>query len=266
MAGGARSLACSYRSRCSASVMMLQASDVCVAGVFSSKGGERFWCHAAESRMVGWPAAAGSRRNSIRPAPHRHRCTEPNNNKASDNGTFVPANCTCARITPTHMDSSTVEVWVVEEMPMAWVMGDMVVVGEVRVVAVAPAFATNLIGVNQRVVELVVGRVAVPPTPEVMVSGHYLWFVVHASMPNSAVWVRMLLCGARGEMGTTAEEMNIVAATCQRESGTRDGGNPIAMGSEIVLVGHPNCTGSEPDEDLRVVGRGTGGEDLQGVV
>ncbi|RCV37260.1 hypothetical protein SETIT_8G048900v2 [Setaria italica] len=75
--------------------------------------------------------------------------------------------------------------------------------GEVRVAAVAPAFATHSFGMNQRVVELAVGRVAqldvgvyeaevaAPPTPGVAPPGYYLWFVVHAGVPSSAAWVRM---------------------------------------------------------------------------
>ncbi|CAD6254592.1 unnamed protein product [Miscanthus lutarioriparius] len=74
----------------------------------------------------------------------------------------------------------------------------------VRVVAVAPAFATHSFGMNQRVVELAVGRVAElevgvyeavvagPPTPGVAPPGYYMWFVVHAGVPSSsAAWVRM---------------------------------------------------------------------------
>ncbi|XP_062197365.1 aldehyde oxidase GLOX-like [Phragmites australis] len=75
--------------------------------------------------------------------------------------------------------------------------------GEVRVAAVAPAFATHSFGMNQRVVELAVGRVAqlgigvyeaevaAPPTPGVAPPGYYLWFVVRAGVPSSAAWVRM---------------------------------------------------------------------------
>ncbi|WVZ54176.1 hypothetical protein U9M48_005017 [Paspalum notatum var. saurae] len=74
--------------------------------------------------------------------------------------------------------------------------------GEVRVAAVAPAFATHSFGMNQRVVELGVGRVALdvgvyeaevaaPPTPGITPPGYYLWFVVHAGVPSSAAWVRM---------------------------------------------------------------------------
>jgi hypothetical protein len=75
--------------------------------------------------------------------------------------------------------------------------------GEVRVAAVAPAFATHSFGMNQRVVELAVGRVArldvgvyeaevaAPPTPGVAPPGYYMWFVVHAGVPSSAAWVRM---------------------------------------------------------------------------
>ena len=74
----------------------------------------------------------------------------------------------------------------------------------VRVAAVAPAFATHSFGMNQRVVELGVGRVAeldvgvyeavvaAPPTPGVAPPGYYMWFVVHAGVPSSsAEWVRM---------------------------------------------------------------------------
>ncbi|WVZ54188.1 hypothetical protein U9M48_005026, partial [Paspalum notatum var. saurae] len=72
--------------------------------------------------------------------------------------------------------------------------------GEVRVAAVAPAFATHSFGMNQRVVELGVGRVArldigvyeaevaAPPTPGIAPPGYYLWFVVHAGVPSSAAW------------------------------------------------------------------------------
>ncbi|WVZ54175.1 hypothetical protein U9M48_005016 [Paspalum notatum var. saurae] len=75
--------------------------------------------------------------------------------------------------------------------------------GEVRVAAVAPAFATHSFGMNQRVVDLGVGRVArvdvgvyeaevaAPPTPGIAPPGYYLWFVVHAGVPSSAAWVRM---------------------------------------------------------------------------
>ncbi|EES08069.1 aldehyde oxidase GLOX [Sorghum bicolor] len=76
--------------------------------------------------------------------------------------------------------------------------------GEVRVVAVAPAFATHSFGMNQRAVELAVGSVAqlevgvyeavvaAPPTPGVAPPGYYMWFVVHAGVPSSsAAWVRM---------------------------------------------------------------------------
>ncbi|CAN6374312.1 unnamed protein product [Urochloa humidicola] len=77
--------------------------------------------------------------------------------------------------------------------------------GEVRVVAVAPAFATHSFGMNQRVVEMAVGRVAevdvagvyeaevaAPPTPGVAPPGYYLWFVLHAGVPSTAAaWVRM---------------------------------------------------------------------------
>ncbi|KAF8745048.1 hypothetical protein HU200_013460 [Digitaria exilis] len=81
--------------------------------------------------------------------------------------------------------------------------GEVVGVGEVRVVAVAPAFATHSFGMNQRVVEMAVGRVvemdvgvfevevAAPPTPGVAPPGYYLWFVVHDGVPSSAAWVRM---------------------------------------------------------------------------
>jgi hypothetical protein len=82
--------------------------------------------------------------------------------------------------------------------------GAAAAVGEVRVAAVAPAFATHSFGMNQRVVELAVGRVAqldvrvyeaevaAPPTPGIAPPGYYLWFVVHAGVPSSAaVWVRM---------------------------------------------------------------------------
>jgi hypothetical protein len=74
---------------------------------------------------------------------------------------------------------------------------------EVRVAAVAPAFATHSFGMNQRVVELAVVRiaqldvgvyeveVAAPPTPGVAPPGYYMWFVVHAGVPSSAAWVRM---------------------------------------------------------------------------
>ncbi|CAD6258012.1 unnamed protein product [Miscanthus lutarioriparius] len=74
----------------------------------------------------------------------------------------------------------------------------------VWVAAVAPAFATHSFGMNQRVVELGVGRVAeldvgvyeavvaAPPTPGVAPPGYYMWFVVHAGVPSSsAEWVRM---------------------------------------------------------------------------
>ncbi|KAL6870894.1 hypothetical protein ACP4OV_014742 [Aristida adscensionis] len=75
--------------------------------------------------------------------------------------------------------------------------------GEVRVTAVAPGFATHSVGMNQRVVELEVGRVArlgagvyeaevaAPATPGVAPPGYYLWFVVHAGVPSGAAWVRM---------------------------------------------------------------------------
>ncbi|KAG2556040.1 aldehyde oxidase GLOX-like [Panicum virgatum] len=75
--------------------------------------------------------------------------------------------------------------------------------GEVRVAAVAPAFATHSFGMNQRAVELAVGRVAqldvgvyeaevaAPPTPGLAPPGYYMWFVVHAGVPSSAAWVRM---------------------------------------------------------------------------
>ncbi|WVZ54197.1 hypothetical protein U9M48_005034, partial [Paspalum notatum var. saurae] len=81
--------------------------------------------------------------------------------------------------------------------------GDTAALGEVRVAAVAPPFATHSFGMNQRVVELGVGRVArldvgvyeaevtAPPTPGIAPPGYYLWFVVHASVPSSAAWVRM---------------------------------------------------------------------------
>ncbi|KAL6658339.1 hypothetical protein ACP70R_003925 [Stipagrostis hirtigluma subsp. patula] len=75
--------------------------------------------------------------------------------------------------------------------------------GEVRVAAVAPGFATHSLGMNQRVVELAVGRVArlgvgvyeaevaAPATPGVAPPGYYMWFVVHAGVPSSAAWVRI---------------------------------------------------------------------------
>ncbi|KAM3293521.1 hypothetical protein ACQJBY_036837 [Aegilops geniculata] len=78
----------------------------------------------------------------------------------------------------------------------------------VRVVAVAPAFATHSFGMNQRVVDLAVTRVAqldvgvyeaevaAPPSPGVAPPGYYLWFVVHAGVPSSAAWVRMRPLGA----------------------------------------------------------------------
>ncbi|OAY64720.1 hypothetical protein ACMD2_03693 [Ananas comosus] len=80
---------------------------------------------------------------------------------------------------------------------------------EVRVVAVAPGFATHAVGMNQRVVGMGVGRVerisppapapaeyeaevAAPPSPEVAPPGYYLWFVVHAGVPSDrGVWVRI---------------------------------------------------------------------------
>ncbi|GJN28554.1 hypothetical protein PR202_gb16694 [Eleusine coracana subsp. coracana] len=73
----------------------------------------------------------------------------------------------------------------------------------VRVAAVAPGFATHSFGMNQRVVELAVGRVlrlgagvyeaevAAPPTPGVAPPGYYLWFVLHAGVPSTAAWVRL---------------------------------------------------------------------------
>ncbi|CAN6380718.1 unnamed protein product [Urochloa humidicola] len=88
-------------------------------------------------------------------------------------------------------------------------VGGESLLGEVRVVAVAPAFATHSFGMNQRVVEMAVGRVvpevddgggvgvyeaevASPPTPGVAPPGYYLWFVLHAGVPSSAAaWVRM---------------------------------------------------------------------------
>ncbi|CAO2141010.1 unnamed protein product [Urochloa humidicola] len=85
------------------------------------------------------------------------------------------------------------------------VPGEASSLGEVRVVAVAPAFATHSFGMNQRVVEMTVGRVAevdvagvyeaevaAPPTPGVAPPGYYLWFVLHAGVPSTAAsWVRM---------------------------------------------------------------------------
>ncbi|XP_066341049.1 aldehyde oxidase GLOX1-like [Miscanthus floridulus] len=65
----------------------------------------------------------------------------------------------------------------------------------VRVAAVAPAFATHSFGMNQRVVELAVGRVAeldvgvyeavvaAPPTPGVAPPGYYMWY---CSTPEEA--------------------------------------------------------------------------------
>ncbi|KAK3119503.1 hypothetical protein QOZ80_9AG0671490 [Eleusine coracana subsp. coracana] len=73
----------------------------------------------------------------------------------------------------------------------------------VKVTAVAPGFATHSFGMNQRVVELAVGRVvrlgvgvyeaevAAPPTPGVAPPGYYLWFVLHAGVPSTAAWVRL---------------------------------------------------------------------------
>ncbi|KAG1369847.1 aldehyde oxidase GLOX-like [Cocos nucifera] len=75
--------------------------------------------------------------------------------------------------------------------------------GSVEVVAMAPAFATHAVGMNQRAVVLPVGRVtqvgpfayeaeaAAPPSPEVAPPGYYLWFVVHAGLPSQGVWVRI---------------------------------------------------------------------------
>lgn len=75
--------------------------------------------------------------------------------------------------------------------------------GSVEVVAMAPAFATHALGMNQRAVVLPVGRVtqvgsfayeaevAAPPSPEVAPPGYYLWFVVHAGLPSQGVWVRI---------------------------------------------------------------------------
>ncbi|CAL4982289.1 unnamed protein product [Urochloa decumbens] len=94
------------------------------------------------------------------------------------------------------------------EVPVAAAGEGEASIGEVRVVAVAPAFATHSFGMNQRVVELAVGRVvaavddgivgvyeaevAAPPTPGVAPPGYYLWFVLHAGVPSSAAsWVRM---------------------------------------------------------------------------
>jgi hypothetical protein len=79
---------------------------------------------------------------------------------------------------------------------------------EVRVAAVAPAFATHSFGMNQRVVSLAVGtvaqlaaglyeaQVAAPPSPSVAPPGYYLWFVLHAGVPSTAAWVRMRPLGA----------------------------------------------------------------------
>jgi hypothetical protein len=72
-----------------------------------------------------------------------------------------------------------------------------------RVAAVAPGFATHSLGMNQRLVELAVGRVTqlgvtlyeaevvAPPTPGVAPPGYYLFFIVHAGVPSSAAWVRL---------------------------------------------------------------------------
>ncbi|KAG8090717.1 hypothetical protein GUJ93_ZPchr0011g27075 [Zizania palustris] len=79
---------------------------------------------------------------------------------------------------------------------------------EVRVTAVAPAFATHSFGMNQRVVEMTVGtmtqldaglyeaHVAAPPSQSVAPPGYYLWFVLHAGVPSSAAWVRLRPLGA----------------------------------------------------------------------
>ncbi|KAF8762266.1 hypothetical protein HU200_009653 [Digitaria exilis] len=76
--------------------------------------------------------------------------------------------------------------------------GEVVRVGEVRVLAVAPMFAKLSFGMNQRVVEMAVGmvvemdvgvfevEVVTPPTAGVAPPGYYLWFVVHDGVPSSA--------------------------------------------------------------------------------
>ncbi|CAL9056182.1 unnamed protein product [Musa banksii] len=74
----------------------------------------------------------------------------------------------------------------------------------VEVVAVAPAFATHAVGMNQRAVVLEASRavwawgnfgyvaeVVAPPSPKVAPPGYYLWFVVHAGVPSNGVWVRI---------------------------------------------------------------------------
>ncbi|WOL15066.1 hypothetical protein Cni_G23847 [Canna indica] len=73
-----------------------------------------------------------------------------------------------------------------------------------EVVAIAPAFSSHALGMNQRVVVLPVMRagwtpqqfvyeavVVTPPSPEVAPPGYYLWFVVHGGVPSVGVWVRI---------------------------------------------------------------------------
>ncbi|KAF3330973.1 galactose oxidase-like protein [Carex littledalei] len=78
----------------------------------------------------------------------------------------------------------------------------------VEVVAIAPAFATHSVGMNQRMVVMTVLRlvqlsfrgymaeVLAPPSPEVAPPGFYMWFVLHGGVPSQAVWVRIRQSGA----------------------------------------------------------------------
>ncbi|KAJ1686189.1 hypothetical protein LUZ63_017579 [Rhynchospora breviuscula] len=78
----------------------------------------------------------------------------------------------------------------------------------VEVVAIAPAFATHSVGMNQRMVVMPVMRlvqlsfrdymaeVMAPPSPEVAPPGFYMWFVLHGGVPSRAVWVRIRQSGA----------------------------------------------------------------------
>ncbi|KAM0032894.1 putative glyoxal oxidase, immunoglobulin-like, immunoglobulin E-set [Helianthus debilis subsp. tardiflorus] len=129
---------------------------------------------------------------------------------ANNKGIFDGVLDTCGRIKISDPNPH----WLMETMPLARVMGDMLLLpnGHVLIIngasagvtMVAPSFNTHSFSMNQRLLVLdggaaskIIGRsryqviVRAPPSGNIAPAGNYLMFVVHKEIPSPGIWVQM---------------------------------------------------------------------------